>query len=97
MRLAAVSTSNAVFGVLHFQAAHPRFVKERLKKSFASRPVLPNLAKGRPMRKPTKEQKRDIRVIASKRDEDIGFPTLLPFSTGTEPKSASSIGQRRSP
>src|SRR4029077_3347826 len=39
--------------------------------------------KGEPMRKPTKEQKRDIRVIAAKRDEDIDFsdaPPVLDWS-----------------
>jgi uncharacterized protein (DUF4415 family) len=35
------------------------------------------------MRKPTKEQKRDIRAIAAKRDEDIDFsdvPSVLDWS-----------------
>jgi uncharacterized protein (DUF4415 family) len=39
--------------------------------------------KGEPMRKLTKEQKRDIRAIAAKRDEDIDFsdvPLVLDWS-----------------
>jgi hypothetical protein len=39
--------------------------------------------KGEPMRKLTKEQKRDIRALAAKRDEDIDFsdvPLVLDWS-----------------
>src|SRR5882724_9729169 len=54
------------------------------KKSFvSSRLALPSPMKGEPMRKLTKEQKRDIRVIAAKRDEDIDFsdaPRVLDWS-----------------
>src|SRR5881296_2800418 len=47
-------------------------MKGTTKRSFASsRPALPIRTKGGPMRKLTKEQKRDIRAIAAKRDEDI--------------------------
>src|SRR6266851_5359760 len=43
-------------------------MKGTTKRSFASsRPALPSPTKGGPMRKLTKEQKRDIRVIAAKR------------------------------
>jgi uncharacterized protein (DUF4415 family) len=34
--------------------------------------------KGKPMRKLTKEQKRDIQAIAAKRDEDIDFSDARP-------------------
>ena len=34
--------------------------------------------KGEPMRKLTKEQKRDIRAVAGKRDEDIDFSDAAP-------------------
>src|SRR5258708_19550428 len=54
------------------------------KKSFvSSRLALPNRTKGEPMRKLTKEQKRDIRAIAAKRDEDIDFsdaPAVVDWS-----------------
>jgi len=47
--------------------------------SFASsRHVLPSRMKGRRMRKLTKQQKRDIRVIAGKRDEEIDFSEAAP-------------------
>ena len=56
------------------------FYEKQLKKSFASfRLVLPSRIKGKPMRKLTKEQKRDIRVIAAKRDADIDFSDLPPI------------------
>ena len=49
------------------------------KKSFASsQHALPNRMKGRRMRKLTKQQKRDIRVIAGKRDEEIDFSDAAP-------------------
>ena len=55
-----------------------------MNKSFASsQPAAPSRTKGRPMRKLTKEQKRDIRAIAGKRDEDIDFsdaPPVLDWS-----------------
>jgi uncharacterized protein (DUF4415 family) len=42
--------------------------------------------KGEPMRKLTKEQKRDIRAIAAKRDQDIDFSDVPPVLdwTGAE-------------
>jgi uncharacterized protein (DUF4415 family) len=43
------------------------------KSSESFRLALPRRMKGKPMRKLTKEQKRDIRAIAAKRDEDIDF------------------------
>ena len=46
------------------------------------------------MRKLTKEQKRDIQVIAAKK---LIFQVSRRFTNGTASKSASSIGQRRSP
>src|SRR5436189_5240948 len=53
-------------------------MRSTTRKSFASsQPALPNLKKGEPMRKLTKEQKRDIRAIAAKRDEDIEFSDVL--------------------
>src|SRR5882762_391405 len=49
-------------------------MKKTKKKSFASsRLAPPSPTKGEPMKKLTKEQKRDIRAIAAKRDEDIDF------------------------
>src|SRR5881397_3543390 len=54
-------------------------MKGTTKRSFASsRPALPSRTKGGPMRKLTKEQKRDIRAIAAKRDEDIDFSDAPP-------------------
>src|SRR5260370_27067049 len=44
----------------------------------SSRLALPSPTKGEPMRKLTKEQKREIRVIAAKRDEDIDFSDAPP-------------------
>src|SRR6266567_1827269 len=59
-------------------------MRNTTKKSFvSSRLALPSPTKGEPMRKLTKEQKRDIRVIAAKRDEDIDFsdaPPVLDWS-----------------
>jgi len=56
----------------------------KVKKSSGSfRLVLLSRMKGEPMRKLTKEQKRDIRVIATKRDADIDFsdvPRVLDWS-----------------
>src|SRR5580698_1133171 len=50
------------------------FMRDTTKKSFVlSRLALPNRTKGEPMKMLTKEQKRDIRAIAAKRDEDIDF------------------------
>src|SRR5271165_3076514 len=43
------------------------------KRFVSSRLAPPNRTKGGPMRKLTKEQKRDIRAIAAKRDQDIDF------------------------
>src|ERR1700732_289821 len=49
-------------------------MRNTTKKSFvSSRLAPPSPTKGEPMRKLTKEQKRDIRAIAAKRDEDIDF------------------------
>src|SRR5437667_2847333 len=54
-------------------------MRSTTRKSFASsQPALPNLKKGEPMRKLTKEQKRDIRAIAAKRDDDIDFSDAPP-------------------
>src|SRR5713226_3448840 len=59
-------------------------MKTTMRKSFASsRPAPPSPTKGEPMRKLIKEQKRDIRAIATKRDEDIDFsdaPPVLDWS-----------------
>ena len=59
-------------------------MRNTTKKSFASsRPTPPYRTKGEPPRKLTKEQKRDIRTIAAKRDEDIDFsdtPTVVDWS-----------------
>jgi|ERR1700674_5268300 uncharacterized protein (DUF4415 family) len=61
-----------------------RFMKSTTKKSFASSQLVPRSPrKGEPMRKLTKEQKRDIQAIAAKRDEDIDFsdaPAVLDWS-----------------
>jgi uncharacterized protein (DUF4415 family) len=61
-------------GRVRFYWSFILFMRNTTKKSFASsRLAPPNRTKGEPMRKLTKEQKRDIRVIAAKRDEDIDF------------------------
>jgi uncharacterized DUF497 family protein len=60
------------------------FMRNTTKKSFvSSRLAPPSPTKGGPMRKLTKEQKRDIRAIAAKRDEDIDFsdaPAVVDWS-----------------
>ena len=60
------------------------FYEDPMRKSFASsRPAPPSPTKGEPMRKLTKEQKRDIRAIAAKRDKDIDFsdaPAVVDWS-----------------
>src|SRR5271165_558147 len=54
-------------------------MRNKVKKSSVSfRLVLLSRMKGEPMRKVTKEQKRDIRAIAAKRDEDIDFSDVSP-------------------
>src|ERR1700674_5364551 len=59
-------------------------MRNTTKKSFvSSRLAPPNRTRGEPMRKLTKEQKRDIQAIAAKRDEDIDFsdaPAVLDWS-----------------
>src|SRR2546430_4649759 len=59
-------------------------MRNSTKKSFgSSRLAPPSPTKGGPMRKLTKEQKRDIRAIAAKRDEDIDFsdaPAVVDWS-----------------
>src|ERR1700756_5887190 len=59
-------------------------MRNKVKKSFVSfRLGLLSRMKGELMRKLTKEQKRDIRVIAAKRDADIDFsdaPPVLDWS-----------------
>src|SRR6266581_2873037 len=59
-------------------------MRNTTKTSFvSSRLAPPSPAKGEPMRKLTKEQKRDIRAIAAKRDEDIDFsdaPAVVDWS-----------------
>ena len=71
-------------GRVRFYWSFILFMRNTTKKSFvSSRLVLPSPTKGEPMRKLTKEQKRDIRVIAAKRDEDIDFsdaPPVLDWS-----------------
>ena len=61
-----------------------RSTKSRAKKSSVSFLLaLLSRTKGKPMRKLTREQKRDIRAIAAKRDEDIDFsdaPAVLDWS-----------------
>jgi len=54
-------------------------MRNKAKKSSVSfRRVLLSPMKGGPMRKLTKEQKRDIRTIAAKRDEDIDLSDVPP-------------------
>jgi len=73
-------------------------MRNTTKKSFALSLLAPlSPMKGKPMRKLTKEQKRDIQAVATKSDEDIDFSDAPRFSTGAAPKSASSTGQRRNP
>src|SRR5437667_12618402 len=63
-------------------------MNNKVKKSSASfRLVLLSRTKGEPMKKLTKEQKRDIRAIAAKRDEDIDFsdaPAVVDWSGAEE-------------
>src|SRR5256886_3773296 len=55
-------------------------MRNSTKKSFgSSRLAPPSPTKGEPMRKLTKEQKRDIRAIAAKRDQDIDFSDVPPI------------------
>ena len=55
------------------------FYEKETRKSFASfRLAAPSRTKGELMRKLTKEQKRDIRTIAKKKDEDIDFSDVAP-------------------
>jgi hypothetical protein len=47
--------------------------------------LIPDATKQQPMRKLTKEQKRDIRAIAAKKDDDIDFsdvPRVIDWSVG---------------
>src|SRR5260370_39050734 len=54
-------------------------MRNRVKKSSASfRPAPRSHTKGKLMKKLTKEQKRDIRAIAAKRDEDVDFSDAAP-------------------
>src|SRR6266704_947163 len=59
-------------------------MRNTTRKSFASSPLArPNPTKEKPMRKLTKQQKRDIRAIGAKKDEDIDFsdaPLVLDWS-----------------
>src|ERR1700716_4115347 len=61
-----------------------RFVRNQAKRLFAlSQLASPSRMKGEPMRKLTKQQKRDIRAIAAKQDGDIDFsdaPPVLDWS-----------------
>src|SRR5713101_8259221 len=61
-----------------------RSMRKTTKKSFASSQLAPlSPMKGKPMRKLTKEQKRDIRAIAARKDQDIDFsdaPPVLDWS-----------------
>src|SRR5271166_6799555 len=55
-------------------------MRNKAKKSSVSFRLMPlSRTKGGPMRKLTKEQKRDIRAIAAKRDEDIDFSDVPPI------------------
>ena len=60
------------------------FREEQTKRLFAlSQLAAPSRTKGEPMRKVTKQQKRDIRAIAAKRDSDSDFsdaPRVLDWS-----------------
>jgi len=50
-----------------------------MKKSFASSRLVPlHPTKGKPMKKLTKEQNRDIKAIAAKKDQDIDFSDAPP-------------------
>jgi uncharacterized DUF497 family protein len=53
--------------------------------------------KGRHMRKLTEVQRRDIKAVAAKRDEDIDFSDAPPIPDWNGAESASSTGQKRSP
>src|SRR6202051_4048243 len=71
-------------GRARFCWSYTHFVRKKMKRSFALfRLAPPNRTKGEPMRKLTKEQKRDIRAIAAKRHEDIDFsdaPAVVDWS-----------------
>jgi uncharacterized protein (DUF4415 family) len=49
------------------------------------------------MRKLTEVQKRDIKAVAAKRDEDIDLSDAPPIPDWNGAESASSTGQKRSP
>src|ERR1700733_43935 len=54
-------------------------MRNRTKKSFASSPLAPpSHTKGLPMKKLTREQEREIRAIAAKKDADIDFSDASP-------------------
>src|SRR6266403_805713 len=59
-------------------------MRNTTRESFASSPLArPSPTKGKPMRKLTKDQKRDVRAVAAKRDGDIDFsdaPLVLDWS-----------------
>lgn len=56
------------------------FYERKAKKSSGSFPLaLLGRTKGQPMKKLTREQKRDIHVIGRKRDEDIDFSDVPPI------------------
>ena len=54
-------------------------LRDKTKKSSVSFPhELPSRTRGKPMRKLTREQKRDVQAVAAKRDEDIDFSDAPP-------------------
>ena len=62
-----------------------RSMRNTTRKSFASSQLAPpSRTKGKPMRKLTKQQQRDIRAIAAKRDEDIDFSDAPPVVDWSE-------------
>jgi len=87
-------TVGAIGPVLFFgcHTFHEKYNKE----SFASSQLAPPSRTKGAYEKLTKE-KRAIRAIAAKRDEDIDFSDVSPILDWSGPKSASSTGRRRSP
>src|ERR1700688_3274323 len=66
-------------GPARFYWLFTRFESNQAKRLFAlSQLAAPSRTKGEPMRKLTKRQRRDVRAIAARKDEDIDFSDVPP-------------------
>jgi uncharacterized protein (DUF4415 family) len=73
-------------------------MKNKMKRSSVSfQLALPLLMKGERMTKPTKIQKRDIRALAAKRDEDIDFSDAAPVLDWSEAEMGKFYRPRKKP